>query len=67
MARLDVFGSALRQDFKPGESDLDPLVDFRAHKKVALYRVTNTPISRTSSIPARRSRSLSRALICPPT
>ena len=28
VARLDVFGSALRDDFRPGESDLDLLVDF---------------------------------------
>ncbi len=29
VARLEAFGSALRQDFRPGESDLDLLVDFR--------------------------------------
>ena len=28
VARLDVFGSALRDDFKPGESDVDLLVEF---------------------------------------
>jgi hypothetical protein len=28
VARLDVFGSALRDDFRPGESDVDLLVDF---------------------------------------
>jgi predicted nucleotidyltransferase len=28
VARLDAFGSALRDDFRPGESDLDLLVDF---------------------------------------
>jgi predicted nucleotidyltransferase len=28
VARLEAFGSALRQYFKPGESDLDLLVDF---------------------------------------
>jgi predicted nucleotidyltransferase len=28
VARLDVFGSVLRDDFRPGESDLDLLVDF---------------------------------------
>lgn len=28
IARLDVFGSALRDDFRPGESDLDLLVEF---------------------------------------
>ena len=29
VARLEAFGSALRQDFRPDESDLDLLVDFR--------------------------------------
>ncbi len=28
VVRLDVFGSALRDDFKPDESDLDLLVEF---------------------------------------
>lgn len=28
VSRLDVFGSALRDDFEPGESDLDLLVEF---------------------------------------
>ena len=28
VARLEAFGSALRQDFRPGESDIDLLVDF---------------------------------------
>jgi hypothetical protein len=28
VSRLDVFGSALRGDFRPGESDLDLLVEF---------------------------------------
>jgi uncharacterized protein len=30
VARLDVFGSALRDDFKLGESDVDFLVEFQA-------------------------------------
>ena len=29
VARLEVFGSALRKDFKSGESDLDLLVEFK--------------------------------------
>jgi predicted nucleotidyltransferase len=29
VARLEVFGSALREDFKAGESDLDLLVEFK--------------------------------------
>ena len=28
VSRLEAFGSALRDDFKPGESDLDLLVEF---------------------------------------
>ena len=28
VARLDVFGSALRDDYRPGESDVDLLVEF---------------------------------------
>jgi hypothetical protein len=28
VARLEAFGSALRDDFRPGESDLDLLVEF---------------------------------------
>ncbi len=28
VSRLDVFGSALRADFRPGESDVDFLVEF---------------------------------------
>jgi uncharacterized protein len=28
VARLDVFGSALRDDFRPGDSDVDLLVEF---------------------------------------
>lgn len=28
IARLDAFGSALRDDFRPGESDIDLLVEF---------------------------------------
>jgi uncharacterized protein len=29
VARLEVFGSALGQDFRPGDSDLDLLVEFK--------------------------------------
>ena len=38
VARLDVFGSALRDDFRPGESDIDLLVDFG---KMDPYRKTD--------------------------
>ena len=30
VVRLDVFGSALRDDFRPGKSDVDLLVEFAA-------------------------------------
>ncbi len=36
VARLDVFGSALRDDFRPGESDIDFLVEFAPHEGYAL-------------------------------
>ena len=36
VARLDVFGSALRDDFRPGESDIDFLVEFGPHEGYAL-------------------------------
>ena len=36
VARLDVFGSALRDDFRPGESDIDLLVEFEPHEGYAL-------------------------------
>jgi uncharacterized protein len=34
--RLDVFGSALRDDFRPGESDVDLLVEFAPMEPRAL-------------------------------
>jgi predicted nucleotidyltransferase len=34
--RLDVFGSALRDDFRPGKSDIDLLVAFRPMEAHAL-------------------------------
>ena len=40
VARLDAFGSALRDDFRPGESDLDLLVEFapmEAYARVDAY------------------------------
>ncbi len=40
VARLYVFGSATRDDFRPGESDLDLLVDFgtmSGHAKAHAY------------------------------
>jgi len=36
VARLDVFGSALRDDFRPGESDVDLPVEFAPHEGYAL-------------------------------
>ena len=36
VARLDVFGSALRDDYRPGESDVDLLVEFAPLKPYEL-------------------------------
>jgi len=36
VARLHVFGSATRDDFRPGESDIDFLVEFRPMDPFAL-------------------------------
>jgi predicted nucleotidyltransferase len=36
VVRLDAFGSALRDDFRPGESDIDLLVEFRPMDPFAL-------------------------------
>ena len=35
VARLEVFGSALRDDFKPEESDVDLLVEFKSMEPYA--------------------------------
>ena len=35
VARLEVFGSTLREDFKEGESDLDLLVEFKPMESYA--------------------------------
>ena len=36
VTRMHVFGSALRQDFRPGESDIDLLVEFSPMKPADL-------------------------------
>ncbi|MEI6726685.1 MAG: nucleotidyltransferase domain-containing protein [Actinomycetes bacterium] len=36
VARLDVFGSVLRDDYCPGKSDIDLLVEFQPHEGYAL-------------------------------
>jgi predicted nucleotidyltransferase len=38
VARLDVFGSALRSDYRPGESDIDLLVEFQPLDPASLYK-----------------------------
>jgi hypothetical protein len=38
VARLYVFGSVLRPDFRPGESDIDLLVEFQPDAPEALYK-----------------------------
>jgi len=36
VVRMDVFGSALRDDFRPGDSDVDLLVEFAPREPYAL-------------------------------
>ncbi|MHB0978853.1 MAG: nucleotidyltransferase family protein [Thermoleophilia bacterium] len=36
VGRMDVFGSVLRDDFRPGESDVDLLVEFASREPYAL-------------------------------
>ena len=36
VVRMDVFGSVLRDDFRPGESDVDLLVEFSPREPYAL-------------------------------
>jgi predicted nucleotidyltransferase len=38
VARLHAFGSVLRPDFRPGESDIDLLVEFQPLDASTLYR-----------------------------
>ena len=38
VARLDVFGSVLRSDYRPGESDIDLLVEFQPLDPASLYK-----------------------------
>lgn len=38
VARLHAFGSVLRPDYRPGESDIDLLVEFQPCDAGALYR-----------------------------
>jgi len=38
VARLDAFGSVLRSDYRPGESDIDLLVEFQPLDPASLYK-----------------------------
>ncbi len=38
VARMDVFGSVLRPDYRPGESDIDLLVEFLPLDAGSLYK-----------------------------
>ena len=47
VVRLDVFGSALRDDFRPGESDVDLLVEFAPIRRrpISTCSTTSAPCS----------------------
>jgi predicted nucleotidyltransferase len=38
VARMDVFGLVLRPDYRPGESDIDLLVEFHPLDPASLYK-----------------------------
>ena len=40
VARMDVFGSVLRTDYRPGESDIDLLVEFLPLDSSSLYKAS---------------------------
>ena len=40
VARMDVFGSVLRSDYRPGESDIDLLVEFLPLDSGSLYKAS---------------------------
>ena len=40
VARMDVFGSVLRSDYRPGESDIDLLVEFLPLDSGNLYKAS---------------------------
>jgi predicted nucleotidyltransferase len=50
-ARLHAFGSVLRPDYRPGESDIDFLVEFQSCEG----DTRGIPISKRQSTPARRN------------
>lgn len=55
VVRRDVFGSALRDDFRPGESDVDLLVEFRRVERTGgRGRRQTRGLRHTVSIPAQR-------------
>ena len=56
-ARLHAFGSVLRPDYRPGESDIDLLVEFLPLDASNLYRALLRPAERPEAGPGRSGRS----------
>jgi predicted nucleotidyltransferase len=42
VVRLEAFGSVLRDDFVPGQSDVDLLVEFQPDKRINLTQFTSS-------------------------
>jgi len=55
VVRLDVFGSALRDDYRPEGSDIDLLVDFSDRDPMLLRRPTSTCLTSCRRYSAQRS------------
>jgi len=53
---MDVFGSAVRDDFRPGESDVDLLVDFGSMDPFGLVDLVMSDAIKNRSIVAKVER-----------
>ena len=56
VVRMDVFGSAVRDDFRPGESDVDLLVDFGSMDPFGLVDLVMSDAIKNRSIVAKVER-----------
>jgi len=64
VGRLELFGSVLRDDFRPGRSDIDMLVDFLPGRAIGFFELAKLEDELSALFPGRvdlvTRRSLSR-------